>query len=176
MLEKSFFPVGDLRCSAQTSCWRLKCVINIDNSRCLGHNKGNYKCSKTTWWTQGKTTIQRRFPSLSFNAPPFQQETVIWYSSLAFPRCVLSFVLRLRREARIRLLKTFRIQSVIERRDWIAIGQLQKRNADVHGTTAGLVLSLFLILMNFWAGWRSEREESERGMLWYAPVFFFSFI
>lgn len=44
----------------------------MDNSRCFGHNKGNYKCSKTTWWTQGKTQGYKAvFPPLSFNAPSF---------------------------------------------------------------------------------------------------------
>lgn len=149
----------------------------MDNSRCFGHNKGNYKCSKTTWWTQGKTQRYKAvFPPLSPSTPPpFQQETVIWYSSLVFPRSFffVSFVLHLGRETHIRLLKTFRIQSVIERRDCVAIGQPQKGNADVYGTTAGPLILLFLILMNFWAGllllpqikeWKRREREACCGM------------
>lgn len=122
------------------------------------------------------TTIQSCFsPSLSFNAPSFptRNSDLIFQSGFSSILFFVSFVLHLGRETHIRLLKTFRIQSVIERRDCVAIGQPQKGNADVYGTTAGPLILLFLILMNFWAGllllpqikeWKRREREACCGM------------
>lgn len=121
------------------------------------------------------TTIQSCF-SLSLLQRPLLSnkkqwsDIPVWFFLDPF---FVSFVLHLGRETHIRLLKTFRIQSVIEGGDCVAIGQSQKGNADVYGTTAGPLILLFLILMNFWAGlllllqikeWKRREREACCGM------------
>lgn len=68
--EVLFSSAGNRAALHQTPCLRSNCATNMNNSRCFGHNKGNFKCSKTTWWTQGKTQRYKAVFPLCLSTPP----------------------------------------------------------------------------------------------------------